>query len=189
MDDEQKALQEEWEAMKASQQLSAELSTEEGRIKAVNRMHRDSSVRQHGELKGRLLFALEALVRSGEDGEPLEEEDIKSLANAALRYTDGRDRYFGEYGGNDLLMQKRDKFGKRNRELAVQDLVRIRMVDSKNSLIPLDNETYDRVARKRGLDRSTLQREVTKRRQQKQVAVNEKGQLVFAKLGDLLKKK
>lgn len=189
MDEEQKALQEEWKAAKAWRQLSEELSTEEGRIKAVNKMQRDSSVRQHGEIKGRLLYAFEALVRSSEDGEPLDAEDIKALADAALRYTDGRDRYFGEYGGNDLLMQKRDKFGKRKRELAVQDLVRIRMVDTEKPLTPLDNETYDRVARKRGLDRSTLQREVTKRRQQKQVAVNEKGDLVFAKLGDLLKKK
>ncbi|WP_373182636.1 hypothetical protein [Halomonas campaniensis] len=153
----------------------------------TNKSMRDARARQHGQAKGELLFALEAAIAADEQGTPLDPVDIKTLADMARRYFDGLDRYPGELGEANLLMRKRDALGTSNRFKAVQHLAKLRLADPISN--PLDNETYSKVAAEFGLDRSTLQREVRKRRHQPIVVVTDSGDIVFGPLESLLKRK
>lgn len=89
----------------------------------INSIERNRRTSEHGKVKGELIFALEAIVQSDESGLPMEPQDVKALADMARRYLNGLDRYPGELGVANLLMQKRDELGKSNREAALYHLV------------------------------------------------------------------
>lgn len=92
---------------------------------ALALLERRRRKRDHGEVKGGLLFALEEIVRADKDGQPMEAEDIKELADMARRYLDGLDQYPGELGSADLLKQKRDQIGRSNRDAALHRLAKL----------------------------------------------------------------
>ncbi|MDX5976019.1 hypothetical protein [Vreelandella alkaliphila] len=150
-------------------------------LEFIKSSDRKRSIRQHGEEKGRLLFALEEAILAEDEGTQLSAEDVRALAEAARRFIGGRDRYLGEHAG---LIQARigtaDKF---KREMAIQELIKVRMKGGENS--KLDNETYEAVAKKYDMSRSTLQREVKDRRQEKMV-YSVDGNVMLATLDNLL---
>lgn len=165
--------------------IASKLKTPEsaGQEALNNAIERNREIRIHGETKGRLLFALQAVV-DADDGQAMEAQDIKVLADMARRYLDGLDCYPGELGDADLLMQKRDAFGKSNREAALYRLIKLRQQG-----YPLDGPTYDLAANEYGLSRSTLDRYEKERRSKKMIAPDGQGGLIFGTLSSMLKRK
>ncbi|WP_146218739.1 hypothetical protein [Halomonas sp. LBP4] len=135
-------------------------------------MERNRRVREHGAIKGKLLFAFEEV--SGKRYDPalmghsryhlLQPEELATLAEMAARYLDRRDRYPGEYGKHDLLMHKgkRDEYGLAKRQQAVNEFIDLREKHGADKY-PFDRETCQPIAEKYGFTGETLVREVRKR--------------------------
>lgn len=150
----------------------------------MNSVERNMRIDEHGAVKGKLVFALEAAIKADESGLPMEAQDVKALADMARRYIEGLDRYPGELGEANLLMQKRDRLGKTNREAALNRLVDLRVRGASS-----DHETFDKAGEEFGVSRETLRRLVNSRQEDTILFSSPGGGLGIGKISDLLKKK
>ncbi|WFE72573.1 hypothetical protein P8S55_05625 [Halomonas sp. M1] len=122
-------------------------------------LERNRRMREHGKVKGKLLFALEQLVRhrpllaNYSPNTMIQPEDMENLAEMAARYLNQEDQYLGEYGSEQALKRKgrRARYALEQRENAINEYIRLRR-EKGPAAYPLSREACQPIANKYGIE-------------------------------------
>lgn len=116
---------------------------------------------EHGEEKGKLIFALEEISNAryetmlGGHSRYLmvQPEDMANLAEMASRYLNQEDQYPGEYGSKQALKRKgrRARYTVEQREAAMKEYIRLRREHGKHAY-PLERDACQSIADKHGIE-------------------------------------
>lgn len=163
--------------------------------KLATTLIRNRYIREHGAMKGKLLFAFQEI--SGKhpatglprhDQSPiLQPEELATLVEMIDRYLDKRDRFPGEYGKHNLMAHsgKRDEYGLAKRYQAVSEYMALREKHGAQEY-PLDREGCQPIAEKYGFAGETLVREVRKCLDDTRFRRGENGGLKLMRLRSIL---
>ncbi|NDL69333.1 hypothetical protein [Vreelandella alkaliphila] len=122
-------------------------------------LERNRRMREYGEEKGKLLFALEEVARhrpllaNYSPSTMVQPEDMANLAEMASRYLNQEDQYPGEYGSKQALKRKgrRARYTVEQREAAMNEYIRLRREHGKHAY-PLERDACQPIADKHGIE-------------------------------------
>lgn len=122
-------------------------------------LERNRRIREYGEEKGKLLFALEEVARhrpllaNYSPSTMVQPEDMANLAEMAARYLNQEDQYPGEYGSKQALKRKghRARYSVEQREGAINEYIQLRK-EHGQAAYPLSREACQPIANKYGIE-------------------------------------
>lgn len=122
-------------------------------------LERYRRIREQGQEKGKLLFAMEELARhrpllaNYSPSNMVQPEDMANLAEMASRYLNQEDQYPGEYGSKQALKRKgrRARYTVEQREAAMKEYIWLRREHGKYAY-PLERDACQPIADKHGIE-------------------------------------